>query len=65
MKLNVKVGGLIIVILISFLLLMFVGLTTLRIASTDDNKARVEQLFKSTYNIVTEMEDYVASGKIT
>ncbi|GHE91930.1 methyl-accepting chemotaxis protein [Thalassotalea profundi] len=65
MKLNVKVGGLIIVILASFLLLMFVGLTTLRIASTDDNKARVEQLFKSTYNIVTEMEDYVESGKIT
>ena len=64
MKLNVKVGGLIVVILVSFLLLMFVGLTTLRIASTDDNKARVEQLFKSTYNIITEMESYVKRGEI-
>lgn len=65
MKLNAKVGGLIVLILASFLLLMFVGLTTLRIASSDDNKARVEQLFKSTYNIITEMESYVNSGAIS
>jgi methyl-accepting chemotaxis protein len=64
MKLSFKVGLLITLILASFLMLMMVGLTTLRIASNDDNKARVEQLFKSTYNIVVEIEKYVASGKM-
>ncbi len=64
MKLSVKAGALVALILVSFLMLMIVGLTTLRIASSDDNKARVEQLFKSTYNIITEMEAYVADGKM-
>ena len=64
MKLSFKVGALIALILASFLMLMIVGLTTLRIASSDDNQARVEQIFKSTYNIVVEIEKYVASGKM-
>lgn len=64
MKLSFKVGALIALILLSFIMLMVVGLTTLRIASNDDNQARVEQLFKSTYNIIVEMEDYVAAGKM-
>ncbi len=46
-------------------MLMVVGLTALRIASNDDNRARVEQLFKSTYNIIVEMEKYVADGKMS
>ncbi|WP_286233509.1 methyl-accepting chemotaxis protein [Thalassotalea sediminis] len=65
MKLRFKVSALIALILISFLMLMVVGLTALRFASNDDNRARVEQLFRSTYNIVVEMEKYVASGKMS
>jgi methyl-accepting chemotaxis protein len=65
MKLSLKVGALIALILASFLLLMIVGLTTLRIASSDDNQARVEQLFKSAFNVVKEIERYVANGKMT
>ena len=65
MKLSFKVGALIALILASFLMLMVVGLTTLRIASSDDNQARVEQLFKSTFNVISEIEKYVASGKMT
>ena len=64
MKLSFKVGILISLILGSLLLLMIIGLTTLRIASSDDNQARVEQLFKSTFNIVTEIESYVKNGKM-
>lgn len=64
MKLSFKVGALIALILLSFIMLMVVGLTTLRIASNDDNQARVQQLFKSTYNMVVEIENYVASGKM-
>ena len=64
MKLSLKVGALIALILGSFLLLMIIGLTTLRIASSGDNQARVEQLFKSTFNIVVEIESYVKSGKM-
>lgn len=65
MKLSFKVGALIALILASFLMLTIVGLTTLRIASSDDNKARVEQLFMSTYNFITEIESYANSGKLT
>jgi methyl-accepting chemotaxis protein len=65
MKLSFKVGALIALILASFLMLMVVGLTTLRIASSDDNQARVEQLFKSTFNVISEIEKYVVSGKMT
>ena len=65
MKLSLKVGALIGLILASFLMLMIVGLTTLRIASSDDNQARVEQLFKSTFNVISEIEKYVLSGKMT
>lgn len=65
MKLSFKVGALIALILASFLMLMVVGLTTLRIASSDDNQARVEQLFKSTFNVISEIEKYVASGKMS
>jgi len=64
MKLSFKVGVLIALILGSFLLLMAVGLTALRIASNDDNQSRVEQLFKSTFNTVVEIESYVKSGKM-
>jgi methyl-accepting chemotaxis protein len=64
MKLKYKVGALIALMLAAFLLLMVTGLMTLRYASNDDNRARVEQLFKSTYNQITELESYVKEGKM-
>ncbi|MFT5757867.1 MAG: methyl-accepting chemotaxis protein, partial [Alteromonadaceae bacterium] len=64
MKLKFKVGALITLILAAFLLLMITGLMTLRYASNDDNRARVEQLFKSTYNQILTLESYVKEGKI-
>jgi len=64
MKLKYKVGALIALMLTAFLLLMITGLMTLRYASNDDNRARVEQLFKSTYNQIVELESYVKEGKI-
>lgn len=64
MKLSLKVSALVALILVSFLMLMVVGLTALRIASNTDNQARVEQLFKSTYNIIVEMEKAVKRGEI-
>lgn len=64
MKLSLKVSALVALILISFLMLMVVGLTALRIASNTDNQARVEQLFRSTYNIIVEMEKAVQRGEI-
>ena len=64
MKLSFKAGALIGLILAAFLLLIITGLTTLRYASSDDNKARVEQLFKSTYNQIIQLEQYVKSGEM-
>ncbi len=64
MKLSFKVGALIALILVSFLLLMVIGLTTLRIASSGDNQARVEQLLKSTYSTIVEIESYAKAGKM-
>ena len=65
MKLKYKVGALIALMLAAFLLLMITGLMTLRYASNDDNRARVEQLFKSTYNQIVELESYVKDGKMS
>ena len=62
MKLSFKAGALIGLILAAFLILIATGLMTLRYASTDDNQARVEQLFKSTYNQIVELEKYVQAG---
>jgi methyl-accepting chemotaxis protein len=64
MKLSFKAGALIGLILAAFLLLIITGLITLRYASSDDNHARVEQLFKSTYNQIIELEKYVQAGNM-
>ncbi|NTS76456.1 cache domain-containing protein [Catenovulum sp. SM1970] len=65
MTLRKKVGLLVGLILASFLAIMVVGLFTLKVASNNDNKARVEQLLLSTYNAVVEIEKYAAQGKMT
>jgi len=62
MKLSFKASALIGLILAAFLILIITGLITLRYASSDDNQARVEQLFKSTYNQIVELEKYVQAG---
>ncbi|WNO11202.1 methyl-accepting chemotaxis protein [Teredinibacter sp. KSP-S5-2] len=65
MTLKLKVTLIVCIILIAFLSFMSVGLITLRVASDSDNKARVNQLFKSTYNFISQLEKHAAEGKIS
>ncbi|MGF1721524.1 methyl-accepting chemotaxis protein [Vibrio kyushuensis] len=51
-------------ILIALLALTMTGLWTLRVASNIDNKARVTELFKSAYSILTEVEKMAADGTL-
>ncbi|CDT90355.1 putative methyl-accepting chemotaxis protein [Vibrio coralliirubri] len=50
------------IILIALLALTATGLWTLRVASNMDNKARVTELFKSAYSILTEVEKMAIDG---
>ena len=52
MTLKLKVWVLSAFILIGLIGMMLLGLFTLRLASTEDNNARVRQLLKSTYSTV-------------
>ncbi|UTF59862.1 methyl-accepting chemotaxis protein [Gilvimarinus sp. DA14] len=52
-------------ILVGFLVIVSVGLWTLRQATSLDNEARVKQLLASTYSTVTEMEKLAASGVLS
>ncbi|MEL0611297.1 methyl-accepting chemotaxis protein [Vibrio echinoideorum] len=52
------------IILIALLALTATGLWTLRVASNMDNKARVTQLFKSAYSILTEVEKMAIEGTL-
>ncbi|MEZ8056319.1 methyl-accepting chemotaxis protein [Vibrio atlanticus] len=52
------------IILIALLALTATGLWTLRVASNMDNKARVTELFKSTYSILTEVEKMAIDGTL-
>ncbi len=52
------------IILIALLALAATGLWSLRVASTLDNKARVTELFKSAYSILTEVEKMAADGTL-
>ncbi|OIQ24658.1 methyl-accepting chemotaxis protein [uncultured Vibrio sp.] len=51
-------------VLIALLALTMTGLWTLRVASDLDNKARVTELFKSAYSILTEVEKMAADGTL-
>ncbi|MBN8124406.1 methyl-accepting chemotaxis protein [Vibrio vulnificus] len=53
------------IILIALLALTATGLWTLRVASNLDNKARVTELFRSAYSILTEVEKMAVEGKIS
>ncbi|MEJ6474362.1 methyl-accepting chemotaxis protein [Pseudoalteromonas piscicida] len=52
-------------IFISLLAVAFVGLQALRHASESDNIARINQLMKSTVNIVKQFEQFAQQGKLT
>ncbi|MFS1897666.1 methyl-accepting chemotaxis protein [Vibrio cyclitrophicus] len=52
------------IILIALLALTTTGLWTLRVASNMDNKARVTELFKSAYSILTEVEKMAIDGTL-
>ncbi|MEZ9869763.1 methyl-accepting chemotaxis protein [Vibrio sp. 10N.261.51.A4] len=52
------------IILNALLALTATGLWTLRVASNMDNKARVTELFKSAYSILTEVEKMAIDGTL-
>ena len=64
MKLKTQSYVLAAIILCSLIIMTATGLWTLRIASTLDNKARVTEIFQTTYNLITNMEEMVKQGKI-
>lgn len=64
MKLKTQAYLLSAIILIALLALTATGLWTLRLASNLDNKARVTELFKSAYSILTEVEKMAVEGKM-
>ncbi|PTO51179.1 chemotaxis protein [Vibrio splendidus] len=52
------------IILVALLALTATGLWTLRVASNMDNKARVTELFKSAYSILTAVEKMAIDGTL-
>ncbi|EGU34682.1 methyl-accepting chemotaxis protein [Vibrio scophthalmi] len=64
MKLKTQAYILSAIILTALLALTVTGLWTLRVASNLDNKARVTELFKSAYSILTEVEQMAVEGSL-
>ncbi|CAH0533082.1 Methyl-accepting chemotaxis protein McpP [Vibrio stylophorae] len=64
MKLKTQSYLLSVIILVALVCMTAIGLWTLRVASIQDNKTRVTQLFTSTYNMVREMEKLAADGTL-
>lgn len=64
MKLKTQAYILSAIILVALLALTATGLWTLRVASDLDNKARVTELFKSAYSILTEVEKMAVEGTL-
>ena len=64
MKLKTQAYILSAIILVALLALTATGLWTLRVASNMDNKARVTELFKSAYSILTEVEKMAIDGTL-
>ncbi|EGU36315.1 methyl-accepting chemotaxis protein [Vibrio ichthyoenteri ATCC 700023] len=64
MKLKTQAYILSAIILTALLALTVTGLWTLRVASNLDNKARVTELFKSAYSILTEVEQMAIEGSL-
>ncbi len=64
MKLKIQSYILATIIFSSLILMTATGLWTLRVASSIDNKSRVTEIFQTTYNLITNMENMVKEGKI-
>lgn len=62
--LRVKVLVLVLVITASMFSISLLGLQALKIASEKDNIARIEQLFKSTYSSIVQLEVLVRLGRL-
>lgn len=65
MKLKFKaiiIAGLVLVFL---LIVMVVGLSTAKDAANRDNKARIEQIMRSTYLSIVQLENLAAEGKLS
>ncbi|WP_394205765.1 methyl-accepting chemotaxis protein [Shewanella waksmanii] len=65
MTLRLKIITFVGVLFLSFLTIVFLGLQALSQASENDNIARINQLMKSTVNIVEEFELLAATGELT
>lgn len=52
-------------VFLALLAMVVAGLFTFRIASMADNKARINQLFLSSYSVLTEFEKMAADGVLT
>lgn len=65
MTLRIKAAILSALIFSGLIIIMLVGVFTLKTASSTDNANRVEQLLKSTYSTVEELERMAAEGVLT
>lgn len=64
MKLRTKILMLLALIAFSLLSVSFVGLQVLKSASETDNFSRIEQIFKSAYATISELEKMAQSGQL-
>jgi methyl-accepting chemotaxis protein len=64
MTLKIKAWLLSIFVMITLVCVMIVGLTTMKTAANADNKARIQQILRSTYLTIVELEKMAASGKL-
>lgn len=64
MKLKIKIILLLTTIAISYFLIAIVGLQTLKVASESDNISRIEQIFKSAFSTITQLERMVERGEL-
>ncbi|NQZ10796.1 MAG: cache domain-containing protein [Algicola sp.] len=65
MKLRTKIISFVLVLFLALLSIALLGLKTLRHASETDNLARINQLMKSTVNIVNQFELFAKNGQLT
>ncbi|GGP17690.1 methyl-accepting chemotaxis protein [Silvimonas iriomotensis] len=65
MTLKKKAWGLTVVVLVFLLGMALVSLYVLRNASDQDNRSRINQLVKTTYNTIVQLENASASGKMS
>ncbi|WP_051305043.1 methyl-accepting chemotaxis protein [Chitinilyticum litopenaei] len=65
MTIKMKAWLLSVFVLIALIGVMLVGLSTMKTAANEDNKARIEQLLRSTYLTIVQLEEMAASGKLS